>query len=132
MITALRVGLALGGLLLVYVGCGFLTSPVSSAANFGIATEGAHGLTSIRSDFTAFFCVGGGCFIWGAWARRSDPLTIGAALMLVTLATRLVSLSAYGSFEGYVAPMVVVAVLGIFGLVGARVLPKKSEGLARA
>jgi len=52
--------------------------------------------------------------------------------MLVTLLTRLVSLSAYGSFEGHVAPMVVEALLGIFGLIGARVLPKKSEGLARA
>ena len=66
MITALRAGLALCGMLLVYMGLGFLTSPVSSAANDGIAAEGAHGLTSIRSDFTASYCVGGGCFIWGA------------------------------------------------------------------
>jgi hypothetical protein len=126
MIIALRIGLALGGLLLVYMGFGFLTDPVTSAANFGIAVDGAHGLTSIRADMTAFFCVSGACFIWGAWSRRSDPLVIGAALMLVTLATRLVALSAYGSFEGFVPPMVVEALLGIFGLIGARVLPEKT------
>lgn len=126
MIIALRIGLALGGLLLIYMGFGFLTNPTGAAADFGIAVEGAHGLTSIRADMTAFFCVSGGCFIWGAWSRRADPLTIGAALMLVTLVTRLVSLMAYGPFDGHIAPMVVEALLGVFGLIGARVLPVKA------
>ncbi len=126
MIIALRVGLALGGLLLVFMGFGFLTDPVQSAADFGLAVEGAHGLTSIRADMTAFFCVGGGCFIWGAWSQRGDPLIIGAALMLVTLAVRLIALAAYGSFEGYIPPMIVEALLGIFGIIGARVLPNKA------
>lgn len=124
MIIALRIALALGGLLLVYMGFGFLTDPVASGANFGLAVEGAHGTTSIRADMTAFFGVSGACFIYGAWARRGDPLVIGAALMLVTLAARLVSLSIDGSFEGFIPPMVVEALLGIFGLIGAKVLPQ--------
>ncbi|AWW75857.1 hypothetical protein CD351_15615 [Erythrobacter sp. KY5] len=128
MILALKVLLTLGGGLLVFMGFGFFTDPVSSAADFGIDVEGAHGLTSIRADMTAFFGVSGACFIWGAWANRSDPLIIGAALMFVTLATRLVALGAYGAFEGYILPMLVEALLGIFGIVGARILPKTTRG----
>ena len=126
MIITMRVLLCLGGLLLLSLGFGFLTDPTGSGADFGISAAGAHGLTSIRSDFTAFFGVGGACFIWGAIARRSDPLVIGAALMLVTLAARLVSLSIDGSFEGYITPMVVELVLGILGLAGAKILPKRA------
>ena len=126
MIIALRVVLTLGGLLLVYMGFGFLVDPVTAGAGFGINVEGAHGTTSVRSDFTAFFVVSGACFLWGAWARRSDPLVIGSALMLVTLAARLVSLAINGPFEGHVIPMVVEAVLGIAGLYAARVLPAKA------
>jgi len=122
---ALRIALTLGGLLLLSLGFGFLTDPVTAGADFGLAVEGAHGLTSVRSDFTAFFGVSGACFIWGAWARRSDPLIIGAALMLVTLAARLISFAINGEFEGFVTPMVVEAGLGVLGLIGARVLPSR-------
>ena len=124
MILGTKVVLTLGGLLLLFIGLGFLTDPAGSAADFGIAVEGAHGLTSIRSDMTSFFAVSGICFIWGAWANRSDPLVIGSALMLVVLAVRLISLAAYGSFEGYLTPMAVELVLGVFGLIGAKVLPQ--------
>ena len=123
MIIALRTVLTLGGLLLLYMGFGFLTDPVMAGADFGLTVDGAHGTTSVRSDFTAFFGVSGACFLWGAWARRSDPLIIGSALMLVTLAARLVSLAINGPFEDYLVPMVVEAVLGIAGLIGSRVLP---------
>lgn len=127
MIMALKVLLTLGGLLLVFMGFGFFADPVSSAKDFGIDVAGAHGLTSIRSDLTAFFVVSGACFIWGALANRSDPLIIGAALMLVTLASRLVSLAAYGGFDGYIIPMAVEAVLGVLGLAGARILPQTAK-----
>lgn len=126
MIMALRIILGLGGLLLVYMGFSFLTDPVAAGANFGLQVEGAHGLTSTRADFTSFFVVSGACFLWGAWARRRDPLIIGSALMLVTLASRLVALSIDGSFEGFIPPMVVELLLGVFGLIGARMLPVKT------
>ena len=122
---ALRAILVLGGLLLGFMGLGFLVDPTSSGADFGISAAGAHGLTSIRSDFTAFFVVGGACLIWGALAQRRDPLIIGGALMLVTLASRLVSLSINGSFEGYITPMAVELVLGVAALLGARLLPPR-------
>lgn len=130
MVWALRIVLSLGGFLLIFMGFGFLTDPAMSGADFGLAVEGAHGLTSIRADMTAFFCVSGACFLWGVWARRRDPLIIGAALMLVTLVVRLVSLGQYGSFEGYVPPMVVEFVLGAAGLVAARVLPESGRALS--
>jgi len=125
MIITLRVLLSLGGLLLLFIALGFLTDPAGSGADFGISAAGAHGLTSIRADFTAFFGVGGACFLWGAWLRRADPLVIGAALMLVTLAARLVALTIEGSFEGYMTPMIVEALLGVLGLVGAKILPNE-------
>ena len=123
---ALRIVLALGGLLLLYLGFGFLTDPVAAGAGFGLSVEGAHATTSVRSDFTAFFGVSGAAFIWGAWKQHGEALVFGAALMLVTLAARLVSLSIDGSFEGFHVPMIVELVLGIGGLVGAKILPEKA------
>jgi len=124
MIIALRAILVLGGLLLGFIGFGFFMDPAASGADFGISADGAHGLTSIRADFTAFFVVGGASLIWGAVAKRGDALAIGGALMLVTLFGRIVSLSIHGSFEGFLPPMAVEAVLGIAALIGARILPR--------
>lgn len=119
----LRIILGLGGLLLLYMGIGFLIDPVASAANFGLIVEGTHGITSIRADMTAFFGVSGVCFAWGAWKRHSAALVIGAALMLIALAARIVSLAINGSFEGFLPPMAVEAVLGVCALIGAKILP---------
>ena len=123
---ALRVLLALGGLVLAFMAFGFLTDPVTSGADFGIAVQGTHAITSIRADMTAFFGVSAACFLWGAWKQRSDPLVIGAALMLVALLARIVSLAINGSFEGYIQPMVFEAVFGVLGLIGAKVLPERA------
>lgn len=125
MALVLRAVLVLGGLLLGFIGFGFFMDPEASGGDFGISAAGAHGLTSIRADFTAFFIVSAACLIWGALAKRRDPLIIGGALMLVTLFGRLVSLSIHGSFEGFATPMAVEAVLGITALIGARVLPDR-------
>ena len=130
MLMGLRIALTLGGLLLLFMGAGFLLDPATAGAGFGISAEGAHGLTSIRADFTAFFGVGGACLIWGAWANRSDPLLIGAALMLVTLAARLVALAIDGGFEGYATPMIVEAIIGVLALIGAAKLPRSRSGSA--
>lgn len=126
MTLALRAAIILGGLLLAFLGFGFLTDPVASGADFGISAQGAHGLTSIRADFTSFFMASAGCLIWGAIAQRRDPLIIGALLMLVTLAVRLVALAIDGSFKGYITPMVVELVIGALGLIGAKTLPAKA------
>lgn len=123
MIIALRIALFLGGALLLFLAAGFLIDPASAGADFGLSADSAHGLTSMRADFTAFFGVGGACLIWGALAKQRSALIIGAALMLITLAGRCVSLMIDGSFEGFLAPMIVEAVLGVLALVGAATLP---------
>ena len=115
-----RTVLTLGGLLLIFMGSQFLIDPVGAGADFGLQVEGAHGLTSVRADFTSFFTVAGACLIWGAWAKRRDPLLIGAALMLVTLAARLIGLAVDGSFDGFIPPIVVEGVLGLTALGAAR------------
>ena len=124
MITGLRVALVLGGLLLGLIGVRFLIDPAAAGVDFGLAVEGAHGLTSVRSDLTSFFLVSGACYIWGALARRRDPLIIGAALMLVVLVCRLVSLALVGPFDGHIAPMVAELILGALAITGAKKLPK--------
>ena len=48
--------------------------------------------------------------------------------MLVTLAARLVALAIDGSFEGYATPMIVEAVIGVLGLIGAAKLPRSRSG----
>ena len=125
MIMALRGLLIAGGGLLLFLGAGFLMDPVGSGADFGLVVETTHGITSTRADFTGYFVIGAGCLMWGAIARRRDPLVIGGALMLVTLAVRVVSLSIDGPFDGFVLPMIVEAVIGTLALVGAQVLPAK-------
>lgn len=126
MIMALRAVLVLGGALLAFMGLGFLMDPTASGADFGVSAGGAHGLTSIRADFTSFFVVGGACYIWGALARRPDPLIIGAALVLVAMTLRFVSLAINGPFDGFIPPMVVEFALGTLALTGAKVLPQKA------
>ncbi|KWV91808.1 hypothetical protein [Erythrobacter sp. YT30] len=130
MIIALRFLLILGGGVLLFMAAGFLSDPVGSGADFGLVIEGAHATTSARADFTAFFGVSGICYLWGALARRADPLIIGAALMLVALAARLLSLFIDGSFEGFIAPIVFETVFGVLALIGAAALPgtKKRRG----
>lgn len=123
MAIVLRAVLVLGGVLLLYMGSGFLLDPAGSGAGFGVTAEGVHGLTSIQTDFTSFFGVGGACLIWGALAQRRDPLVIGGALMLVALVARLVSLAINGPFDGYIAPIVFEAVVGMAAIWGSRMLP---------
>ncbi len=130
MLIALRFLLVLGGGVLLFIGVGFLTDPAGSGADFGINAAGAHGITSIRADFTAFFVVAGASLIWGALARHRAPLVIGAALMLIPLAGRFVSLFINGSFDGYLQPMVFEGVFGTFCLIGAAVLPASKKRIS--
>ena len=126
MIIALRAGLVLGGVLFLFIGAGFFFDPVQSGADFGLTVKGAHGLTSVRGDMTSFFLVSAICYIWGALSKRRDPLIIGAALMLIVLVCRLISLVQYGTFEGYIPPMVVELLFGTLAIIGSRVLPAKA------
>ncbi|HEX5644847.1 MAG TPA: DUF4345 family protein [Erythrobacter sp.] len=123
MILMLRALLLLGGLFYVLMGIGFLLDPVSSGADFGISAQGTMGLASIRADMTAFFVVAGGCLLWGAWARKGDPLLVSAGLMAIALTGRLVTLFVDGPHEAFWMPMLVEAITVILALVCFRVLP---------
>jgi hypothetical protein len=119
-VTAL---LFVGGLFFVFMGAGFLLDPATASTDFGLQPVGTRGLSSIRADLTAFFWVGGGCMIWGAWKRNGDPLVASAALFGIALLGRLVSLFADGSYQGAAFPMAVEALTVLLCLVGWRMLP---------
>lgn len=123
MFVLLRALMFVGGLFYVLMGAGFLLDPVGSGADFGIAPQGTMGLASIRADMTAFFLVAGGCLIWGAWARKGDPLLVSAALMAIALIGRLVTLVLDGPHNLFWQPMLVEGVTVILALIGSRVLP---------
>ncbi|MEP5937993.1 MAG: DUF4345 family protein [Erythrobacter sp.] len=119
----LRALLLLGGIFFVLLGIGFMVNPVSSGADFGIQPQGVLGLASIRADMTAFFVVAGGCMIWGAWARKGDPLLVTAALMAIALIGRIVTLLVDGPHDDWMMPMIVEAITITLALLGSRVLP---------
>lgn len=123
MFVVLRALLLLGGIFYVAMGIGFLLNPVSSGADFGLAPQGNLGLASIRADMTAFFVVAGGCLIWGAWARKGDPMLVTAALMGIAIVGRLVTLASDGAHDGWWLPIIVEAVTVVLALFGSRVLP---------
>ena len=119
----LRALLFVGGLFFVLMGIGFLIDPVGSGADFGIAPQGTLGLASVRADMTAFFVVAGGCLLWGAWARKGDPLLVSAALMGIAIIGRLYTLAVNGSHDGWFVPIIVEAVTVTLALTASRMLP---------
>ena len=123
---ALKIALTLLGLLFIFMGAGFLFDPAQAAGDFGIDVAGTHGLTSIRADLTAFFLVAGVVTVWGIWADRRDLLLVSAGLMGIALITRLVSAAQFGTFEGWITPIVVEAATCALALVAIRNLPRTS------
>ncbi|MEM7780821.1 MAG: DUF4345 family protein [Pseudomonadota bacterium] len=126
--TALRVIIGLMGVLFIFVGFGFLTDPTQMGPDFGVLPDGNRGLSTIRSDFTAFFWVSGGAFVIGAWKQNGMLLLVTSALMGIVLAARGLSLALDGTYEGWYEPMAVEAIAVILALIGAKVLrPEASE-----
>ena len=119
---ALKIVLSLLGLLFIYMGAGFLLDPAQAGADFGIGAAGEHGLTSIRADMTAFFLVAGGTTLLGAWTGRREYLLVAASLMGIALVARLISALQFGTFDGWITPIVVEAVTAILALLGVRML----------
>lgn len=123
---ALKIVLTLLGLLFLYMGAGFLFNPAQAGADFGIGAAGSHGLTSIRADLTAFFVVAGGATLMGVWAERKEYLHVTVALMGIAFVARAISAAQFGTFEGWVVPIVVEAVTVVLALFAIRNLPRKS------
>jgi Domain of unknown function (DUF4345) len=111
------------GLFDLFMGLSFLFTPAEAAVGFGLSAQGAMGLSTLRADFTAFFCVIAVSMMWGAWRRNGDLLLVPAALMGTAAVVRLFSLAVDGPYPGHLVP-IMVEVLHVILLIAAwRVLP---------
>ncbi len=119
----LRALLVLIGVFFVGLAGTFLFDPVGQGGDFGLAAQGAQGLSTIRADFSAYFGVAGLALVIGGWAKKGDVLLVPAALLGITFTVRAVSLALDGTYEGWMAPMAVEAVVVIIALIGSRVFP---------
>ena len=117
--------LVLGGLFFIFTGTGFLLDPATAGIGFGLEAVDASGLAAMRADMTAFFWLAGFAMVWGGWRRNGDVLLIPAALMLIALFGRIVSMVADGTVEGFWMPMLVESVTAVICLFGSRVLPHR-------
>ncbi len=111
------------GLFDLFMGLNFLFNPAETGLGFGLSANGAMGLSTMRADFTGFFCVIAASMMWGAWRRNGDLLLVPAALMGTAVIVRAVSLAVDGPYPGDLLPMA-VELLHVILLVAAwRVLP---------
>lgn len=116
----------LAGMLDLYLGAGFLFTPTTAAAGFGLAPTGTMGLAVLRADFTAFFWVSAVCMMVGAWHRNGDLLLVPAALFGVAFSGRLISVFADGTSPGFWLPMAVEAFHVVLLVTARRLLPHHS------
>lgn len=121
----LRAAMLPFALLYLAIGTGFLIAPERLGETFGVAAAGAKGLSSMRADFTAFFCLLGGSLAWAGWRQSRGALIIAALLVGTALAGRVVSLLLDGNYEGALQPMVVEALTVLLALAGMRAFGRK-------
>lgn len=111
------------GLFDLFMAVSFLLDPVQAATGFGIAADGARGLSSVRADFTSFFGVVAGCMMLGAWRRNGDLLLVPAALMGIAAVVRLASVAIDGTYPGWMMPISVEIAHVILLIAAWRVVP---------
>jgi hypothetical protein len=111
------------GLFDLFIGLGFLLDPVQSGASFGLSATGTQGMSSLRADFTSFFCVIALSMMWGAWRRNGDLLLVPAALMGTVLVVRAFSLAVDGTYPGFALPMTIEALHVVLLIAAWRMLP---------
>ena len=124
MVFALRLIMVFLGLLFVWIGFGFVSSPMEAGPDFGITGMETNGLSALRADFTAFFWVAGGAFLWAAWRNIAGVLLVPAALFAIAFFGRTISLFADGFYEGWWMPMAVEALSFVVSILGYSFLPK--------
>lgn len=122
MMMGLRVLLALVGLFFIGLGGTFLFDPVTQGGDFGVDPRGAQGLSTIRADFSSYFWVSGGALVLGAWKQNGTVLLVAAALLGITFCARALSLVLDGTYEGWMAPMMVEAFVVVIALFGYRAM----------
>jgi hypothetical protein len=121
---ALTALLFLGGMFFVYYGAVFLLAPSTLAPDgFGLNPESAKGWATLRADMTAFFILGGGCMMLGAWRRSGDVLLVPALLFGIAFIGRAVGAVMDEAYEGFWTPMLAEGAVVIVSLLGHRLLP---------
>jgi hypothetical protein len=118
----------IGGIVFVMIGLGVFFQPESTGAGFALLPDGVPGLAVIRGDMTAFFVVGGGCMIWGAWKRNGELLLVPAALFGIAFAGRLLTVAVDGATPQFWLPMLVEAATVAITLLASRHLPHRAVG----
>ena len=122
----------IGGIMFVLIGLGFFFMPDSTAASFALLPNGIPGLAVLRADMTAFFVVGGGCMIWGAWKRNGELLLVPAALFAIAFTGRLVTALVDGMTPQFWLPMIVEGATVIVTWLASRHLPHEAVGEGEA
>jgi hypothetical protein len=120
-----------GGIVFVLIGLGFFFQPQSTGASFALLPDGIAGLAVIRADMTAFFVVGGGCMIWGAWKRNGELLLVPAALFAIAFLGRLVTAAVDGATPQFWLPMLGEGAAAIVSWLASRHLPHQAVGEGR-
>jgi hypothetical protein len=118
----------IGGIVFVLIGLGFFFQPQTAGASFALLPDGIPGLAVMRADMSAFFLVGGGCMIWGAWKRNGELLLVPAALFGIALAGRLVTALVDGTTPQFWLPMLAEAATVIVTWLASRHLPHQAVG----
>jgi hypothetical protein len=118
----------IGGIVFVLIGLGFFFQPQTTGASFALLPDGIPGLAVMRADMTAFFLVGGGCMIWGAWKRNGELLLVPAALFGIAFAGRLVTAVVDGTTPQFWLPMLAEAATVIVTWLASRHLPHQAVG----
>lgn len=111
------------GLFFIMLGLGFLFQPVSTGAVIGISAVNGQGLASLRGDVFAFFAIIGICMVWGAWKRKGDLLLVPAIMMGLVIVGRLVSVATDGTYENFVAPIILEVAIAAVALWARAMLP---------
>jgi len=118
----------ISGIVCVLIGFGFFFVPDTAGASFALLPDGIPGLAAIRADMTAFFLVGGGCMIWGAWKRNGELLMVPAALFAIAFAGRLVTALVDGATPHFWLPMLGEGAMVIVTGLASRHLPHRAVG----
>jgi hypothetical protein len=116
--------LFLGGMFFLYNGFAFLFAPATIApSGFGLNPDATQGWATLRADMTAFFILGGGCMMLGAWRRSGDVLLVPALLFGIAFLGRAVGAAMDGTYEGFWLPIVAEGTVVVVSLLGHKLLP---------
>ncbi|EGD59835.1 hypothetical protein Y88_2274 [Novosphingobium nitrogenifigens DSM 19370] len=120
---ALTALIFLVGLFDLFMAASFLFQPLEVSQALGVVPVATVGISTLRSDFTAFFGVGGFAMLWGAWRRNADLMLVPMLLFAVAFLGRAVDLVVSGSYAGWQVPMAIEAIHVVLLLGGWRILP---------